>query len=380
MKIAIDSGSALTRGKTGISWYTWNLIHNLAKIDKRNLYILYDISSRIRKTYKIFDSTLPCQKNFRKKVYPFHSSLVRKLMPVTFLTSKTDILHMPEQRLSPVFNTKKIVTVHDIIPWLEIYTDVKWMKIDSQKRRTQRKHIQQSVLKSYKIIAVSEHTKNDIVKYFSVNPSKISVTYLGVNEIFYPRGKDESILHKYKISKKFIACSAAACPRKNIRKLLIGFEKIKKTHNCQLVIFGRISNKSSWCEVYNNLPSNIKQDIVFTGYVSSDDLSCLYSGAEFFIYPSLYEGFGLPPLEAMACGCPVITSNISSMPEVVDDAGILIDPYNLDEMTEQMERLLLDEGLREKLKVKGLERAKQFTWEKTARETLKVYEEVYNEK
>lgn len=380
MKIAIDSGSALSKVKTGISWYTWNLIHNLAKIDDKNVYILYDVASRRMKTYKILDSYLPCQKNFRKKVYPFHSSLGRKLIPVTFLTSKTDILHMPEQRLSPVFKTKKVVTVHDIIPWLEIDTDVKWTKIDFKKRRKKSKEIQQAVIRADKIIAVSENTKNDIVKYFSVNPSKISVTYLGVNELFYPRGKDENILHKYKISKKFIACNGTYDPRKNIWKILIGFEKIKKTNNCQLVIFGRIHKTGLWYEVYNSLPSHVKQDIILTGYVPSNELPYLYSGAEFFIYPSLYEGFGLPPLEAMACGCPVITSNISSLPEVVGDAGILIDPYNLDEMTEQMERLLLDEKLRERFKAKGLERAKQFTWEKTARDTLKVYEEVYNEK
>lgn len=125
-----------------------------------------------------------------------------------------------------------------------------------------------------------------------------------------------------------------------------------------------------------HISHNLQNDVIFTGYISDGDLPALYNAADLFVYPSLYEGFGLPPLEAMACGCPVITSNTSSLHEVVGDAGIMVDPYDVDRLADAMHKVLSNDGLREDMIKKGLERAEMFSWEKTARETLKVYEEV----
>lgn len=122
---------------------------------------------------------------------------------------------------------------------------------------------------------------------------------------------------------------------------------------------------------------NLQKDVIFSDYVPDEYLTLLYNAADLFVYPSLYEGFGLPPLEAMACGTPVITSNTSSLPEVVGDAGVMIDPYDVDGLAKAMFEVLTNEGLREDMRKKGLKRAKLFSWEKTAKETLKIYEEVY---
>ena len=123
----------------------------------------------------------------------------------------------------------------------------------------------------------------------------------------------------------------------------------------------------------------LEREVIFAGYVDEDELPAWYNAADLFVYPSLYEGFGLPPLEAMACGCPVITSNTSSLPEVVGDAGIMVDPHDVDALADAMERVLTDESLREDMRRRGLERAKRFSWQRSAREMWDIYEEVYHE-
>lgn len=385
MKIGIFCTQLLKTYKAGIHWYAYNLVHHLANIDRENVYIFYDfVFKEFRAKKRLMATFLPQQDNFKKNLYKFPLSLT-KYIPIEFFTGRIDMIHAVAPKIKIYFTLKarRIVTIHDIIPWLEIKTNVNWRVLNPEEQRRKAELIEKSILKSHKIIAVSENTKRDIIKHFSITPLKIAVIYEGTDEIFKPvqhTKKIEEVKKKYNINKRFILTTGNYTPRKNLGRLLSGFERIRRKNTCQLVIFGNIKQQSEWFEVFERLPANIKKDVIFTGYVFLDDLPYLYSGAEFFIYPSLYEGFGLPPLEAMSCGCPVITSNTSSLPEVVGDAGILIDPYNVDEIAENMERLLLDEKLREELKIKGLERAKQFTWEKTARETLKVYEEVYNER
>ncbi|MCM8761941.1 MAG: glycosyltransferase family 4 protein [Candidatus Omnitrophica bacterium] len=377
MRIAIDC-DGITREKTGIGWYKYYLISNLAKIDKENQYLIYNILYRgFKEEIDKIKFYLPERDNFRKKIYRFNSYYGRKYLPIELFTGKIDILHnLDHSNVSSLTLTaKRVVTIHDIIPLLsDIYANL----LIPEEYKKGRKFLMDALFKSDRIITVSYASKNDMIKYLSIDPSSVSVIYLGKDEIFYPREKRNDMLDKYKISKKFILSSPVVPSRKNFARILLSFEKIRKNNDCQIVSFGKIKKYGEWFKIFERLPSDIKEDIIFTGYVPVEDLPYLYSAAEFFIYPSLYEGFGLPVLEAMACGCPVITSNTSSLTEVAGDAGILINPYNVDEMAENMERLLSDEKLRERLKVKGLERAKQFTWERTAKETIKVYEEVYN--
>jgi len=168
--------------------------------------------------------------------------------------------------------------------------------------------------------------------------------------------------------------------RKNIPTLIKAFYESKRRRtNHKLVIVGKKGWK--YDDIFETIDAlNLKNEVIFTGYVPKEDLVKFYNTADLFVYPSVYEGFGLPPLEAMACGCPVITSNISSLPEVVGNAGITVNPYDVEELVEAMYRVLNDEDLRKELSKKGLERSKLFSWRKTAEETWKVYEEVFNNK
>jgi glycosyltransferase involved in cell wall biosynthesis len=231
------------------------------------------------------------------------------------------------------------------------------------------------------IIADSQNTKNDCIKYLGIPEEKIKVIYLAPDSIYQPINNKqeirEQVCKKYNIEFPFILYTGTLEKRKNIPILIKAFYKLKKMGiSHKLLIVGKKGWK--YDDIFKTIKTlNLQKDIMFTGYVPKEDLVKFYNLADLFVYPSLYEGFGLPPLEAMACGCPVITSNTSSLPEVVKDAGIMFNPYCVDELVKIMYEVLIDESLRIELSRKGLERAKLFNWRKTAEETWKVYEGVY---
>lgn len=234
--------------------------------------------------------------------------------------------------------------------------------------------------KAARIIAPSEFTKNELVSLYRIDPGKIAVTYEGVDEQFRPM--DRSVTHalvgeKYGLSSPFILTLGVIQPRKNLGRLLEGFAALKGNLESEhkLLIVG----KYGWKEA--NLERRIAElglaeDVVLTGYAPYEDLPALYNAADVFVYPSVYEGFGLPPLEAMACGTPVITGDSSSLPEVVGEAGVMVDPYDPDAFTEAMARVLSSESLRAEMSARGLAQAKKFSWDKMAQETLAVYRQV----
>jgi len=385
MRIAIDIERATSKFKSGIQWYAYNLIHNLAKIDTENSYILYHFKScNPGKEYERLKSELPQQRNFQIKITRVSGKLARicqaRFLPIEFFIGDSDIIHIPNPIATPLTVKAKIIsTIHDLVDIIP--ESEKWGIYDRRKKAKRQKSSRASILKSDRIITVSEYTKRDIMKYFSINPSKISVVHLGADTIFKPsEDSDEKkeILNKYRISKKYLLFVGDFKFRKNIAKLIQTFEKIKRHFDeYQFLIVGKKTGfyYKEVLEKLNKLPEYIKEDIILTEYVPLEDLPYLYSSATLCLYPSLYEGFGLPILEAMACGCPVLTSNISSMPEVAGDAAILVDPYSLEEIMSAIEKVLSDERLRVSLRQKGLERVKHFSWEKAARETLQVYRE-----
>ncbi|MFY9637853.1 MAG: glycosyltransferase family 1 protein [Methanobacterium sp.] len=236
-----------------------------------------------------------------------------------------------------------------------------------------------------KIIAISNYTKNELIKYTKISPEKIKTIYLGADEQFKKLSKNE-IENSYtenNFPENFILYVGSEQSRKNLPILIKAFYKLKKNYNLKdikLIKSGKPQISDFQRKKLFNLIAdlNLQNDIIFTDYVTDYDLVKLYNAANLFVYPSLYEGFGLPPLEAMACGCPVITSNTSSLPEVVGDAGIMIDPNDVNSLTESMYEVLTNDGLKENLSKKSLERSKMFTWKKTANETEKIYEEVLN--
>jgi glycosyltransferase involved in cell wall biosynthesis len=237
-----------------------------------------------------------------------------------------------------------------------------------------------SKFRADKIITVSQNTKDDLVEMFNYNPNKIKVIYNGVDssyKLIDNKKLISEINNKYNTGENFLLYVGNIKPHKNIPVLLKALSNIDKQN--KLVIVGK--RDKAYDEIFDIIDqNNLKDRIIFTGFVPDEDLILLYNAAALFVYPSLYEGFGLPPLEAMACGTPVITSNVSSLPEVVGDAAITVDPHNIKELSKKINKILSNKDLQNKMIQRGIERAKQFTWDKTARETIKVYEDVLNKK
>jgi glycosyltransferase involved in cell wall biosynthesis len=230
------------------------------------------------------------------------------------------------------------------------------------------------------IITVSNWSKKDILKFFPIDSDKVFVTPLATDQKYKPLDREwcrYMIEKKLSIKKPFILYIGGFSPRKNVRSLIMAFSRIYHDLNKDyvLVITGSLRDEgNSLKELCDKL--QISSQVVFTGFVEEDMLPLLYNGAELFVYPSFYEGFGLPPLEAMSCGTPVITSNVSSIPEVVGDAGILIDPYDTSNLMEALVNTLNDEQLKERLSKDGLVRASQYSWKRTASETLSAYKKI----
>jgi len=231
--------------------------------------------------------------------------------------------------------------------------------------------------KADRIITISNFSKNEIVKCLKYSKDKIDVIHPGVDYNRYYQKRSKEILKRYNISenKKIILYVGSEHPRQNVPFLIKGFAELKKVLPGTKLL--KIGNPQ-WPGAREKLEKlirklNLKNDVVFLGYIPEEELPKFYNAADLFVYPCLYAGFGIPLLEAMACGVPVITSNLTSLPEVVGTAGKTIDPLNQKELTEAMYNVLTNEILREEMIIKGLERAKIFTWEKSAQQTLEVY-------
>jgi len=301
---------------------------------------------------------------------------LREQVELSLLNSRNtvDLLHSPHF-VFPVLSTGKLIlTIHDLTPLL--FPDIFSLKA----RLYMRTMIWLSKFKVNKIITVSQNTKNDLIKMFNYNPKKIKVIYNGVDnsyKIIENQDLIKKIKDKYKTGKEFLLYVGNIKPHKNIPTLLKALEKINA--NSKLVIVGK--KDKAYDEIFDIIDQyNLEDRVIFTGFVPDEDLILLYNAATLFVYPSLYEGFGLPPLEAMACGTPVITSNVSSLPEVVGNAAITVEPQNVFKLSKAINNVLENKNLQDKMIQEGLKRAEQFTWEKTAIDTIKVYEEVLDQK
>jgi glycosyltransferase involved in cell wall biosynthesis len=234
--------------------------------------------------------------------------------------------------------------------------------------------------KAKAIFAISKHTKNDCVKFCNANPEKITVIYGAANEEFKPI-KDAAILEKtryrFKLPEKFIFYAGSLSPRKNIINLVRAFSQIVSKIPHKLVLTVPESWKDSM--VYKTIDElNIHDSIINLGFIGQEDMPALYNLADICVYPSLYEGFGLPVLEAMHCGCPVVASNTTSIPEVAGNAAVLVDPLDTDAIAEAISRVLTDRQLRAKLIQTGFQQAEKFTWDRTASIMLDVIREKYH--
>jgi glycosyltransferase involved in cell wall biosynthesis len=386
MRIGIDARTILNPEKgeaIGVGHYTYQLIRNLLELDNVNEYVLFFDFHVREKDIKKF--TKP---NVKIKFYPF--SDYKKYLPgayseilgtATLSKEKLDILHStsPHSRIPVGYRGKCIVTFHD----LSIYKIPQcYPKISNTKEKAV-----YSLMagKADKIIAVSESTKKDVEEIFKTDSEKIKVIYSGLDKRFFeePRVESQKVLEKYGITKKYILFLGTLEPSKNITRLLEAFAAFKKKFNpensggnskfnYQLVLAG----KRGWLsqEYLRTIKDlGLNKDVVFTGYIVGDELVPLFKNAEFFMMPSLYEGFGMTVLEAFATGTPAIVSKVSSLPEIAGDAAYFVDPMNTGEITEAMLKFSNGENLRNEFRMKGFQQVKKFDWQKTAQETLEIY-------
>jgi len=388
MKIGIDCRTILNPGKgegAGVGHYTYQLVRHLLKIDKKNSYYLFFDRSVQKERLAKFK-----QKNVFIRFFPFQQ--YKKLMPnhyrhyltnATFGREKLDILHFPHLLPSCYYRGPSVVTVHDITPYkLPDFSSEK----DSQFLK---KIIPDFLKKTNKIITVSKSTADDIKNIFILDKRKIEVIYNGVDQRFFKTRTKKDVLKikkKLGIKKKYLLFLGTLEPRKNIIRIIESYERLRQGIGYH---YSSNSNKKDFSKYqlvlagakgieFKNIEKRIsiskyKKDIILPGYIKADDLGSLFKGAETFIFPSIYEGFGLPILEAMAKKTPVITSNVSSMQEISQKAALLVDPNNVAEITRAIFQILIDDNLRKKLLKRGINVAKKYSWEKCAKKTLDIY-------
>ncbi len=402
MTIGIDIRVLAKGTKTGIEEYTSNLLSFLLPLDKQIKYkLFYNAFNKVKLDYPWleFDNVELREFKFPNRFLDFLTLSLKRPTVDKFL-GPIDIFFSPHFLPASVLKkSKRVITIHDLS-----------FKHHSQFFSFSRKlwHFltfpEKQVKKADRIITDSFSTKEDLVKIYGIEPERIDVIYLGIGPEFKPKIKNgpklKEVKDKYALPDNFVLYFGTIEPRKNLILLIKAFENLKEK-------FLKPDLETSWAglegyatgqkkEIFNDLKlviagargwlykdileqvkkSKFKKDIVFTGIINNKDKPYLYNLADVFVYPSFFEGFGFPPLEAMACGAPTIVSNTSSLPEVVGDGAIMIDPYNADELAFAMRRILEDENLRNNLVTKGLKQSKKFNWDKTAKQVLKVFKEL----
>lgn len=296
-------------------------------------------------------------------------------IPSAVRRQSLDVVHDPTGVTPFLFGAGgagRVVTIHDVFAWSCPGTS---SLLETLIYRCWLPHV---LPDTDLVITDSKASKADIVRFLGIPRTKIRVIYAGVSEAYRPQSEAavEFVRSKYGLPSRYILFVGSVEKRKNLAGLLQAYARLKSiNHIPPLVVVGVAGRKGTAAtKALNEL--GLEEEVNFAGYVLDADLPALYSGAELLVFPSLYEGFGLPPLEAMACGTPVLCSDASSLPEVVGDAAMKVDPYDVEGLAEAMKRVLADANLREELRARGLERARQFTWERTARETVAVYREL----
>lgn len=363
MHIGIDA--RFVQGpNTGVTNYLVNLLRGLSRVDKDNAYTIFMSDSN-------YNSRIPEGNNFHIRVNTLPHLIWKNIwLPKEIKRLKVDVMHFPAYTGTFVNVGNNVVTIHDLIhkvnpDWFS-HKEILLMDLP----------VKLAIKKATRIIAVSESTKKDIVKLYKVKPDKITVTLEAADSSFRMIN-DTSLLRnireKYSIDTDFILYVGVLFKRRNIARLFEAFSLLQRNKRImlKLVIVGPgrgYFDLDQYIDRYN-----LKDTVIYLGYVPQKDLPFLYNASLFFVYPSLYEGFGLPVLEAMSCGKAVIGSNVSSLPEVIGDAGILIDPYNIKELSEAMYRLIHDSDSREDFGKKALLRSKLFSWDKMAKETVNIY-------
>jgi glycosyltransferase involved in cell wall biosynthesis len=372
LKIAIEARPIKWSYGTGIGNYTYCLIQKLNELDTINDY-----------TFLWADNCpmphIPFTREYSFYHLPKDDEREMFEMPYWLTKEKADVFHLPQNgfRIPDTKSCKIVVTIHDLIPYF-----LPEMVRPSFLNRFINE-MPAIVERADRIITVSGASKNDIQKIFKVDPAKIVVipsAPASSYRVFPKQDTRQKLARRYGIKKPYLLYVGGLNPRKNIMELIYAFSKIYRDlpGGQKLLIFGPAGKHLDRLQLLVKT-LNLEKEVIFPGFVKSEDLPLFYNGADLFVYPSLYEGFGLPPIEAMACGTPVITSNVSSLPEVVGDSALLINPYDTLALANGIFRVLNDESLRESLIKKGLKHCRKYNWTRIATEMLGVYREVMNE-
>ena len=370
MKIAIDARGANLYNGTGIGTYTNNLVTNMIDISPSDNFMLFcsgTLNENFNKsnTEIIFSSGR--HGSFYEKYY----------FPNKIKNSKIDLYHIPQNGIGMNYDADipTLVTIHDLIPYIMPET------VGRGYLERFLRDMPNIIYNSAGILTVSEYSKKDILKFFSFYPEeKIYVTPLAANSKFKPLDKVQCqnyVNKTYNINTPYILYIGGFSSRKNALGLINAFKNCYKSLDEPYTLLLGGSLKDEGEKLFNYVKDNNLSDrIVFCGYLDEDILPVLYSGCEAFVYPSLYEGFGLPPLEAMSCRAPVITSDLTSIPEVTRDSSILINPYDENDLENALIKLLNNKLLREELSEKGYKNSLNFTWKRTAEKTLSAYKSI----
>lgn len=360
MKIGIDLSVAnINQAGTGI--YARSLVDALRRLDTSNEYQIFAVNQR---------RDMSKGKTMRTRMGTIYRDMVwtQGVLPWQVYRAKVDILHMPAGVIPMFLPCPAVVSILDTTLFQAPQNFPLWHRNHS------RIFVPLAANRASMILTISKHSKRDIIKQFNVAPDKVVVTYPAASPKFHPVSKREiSEVKQWYGLDSFILTVGTLEPRKNIIRLLQAFALLRQSgFSYQLIHAG----PRGW--LFNDIVAEVHrlelQDSArFLGRVPLHDLVGLYNAASVFVYPSLYEGFGLPVLEAMACGCPVVTSNTSSLPEVVGEAGIMVDPYDVQQLADAIQKVLEDQALAQNMRQWGLERASLFSWQRCAQETVAVY-------
>lgn len=365
MKIAIDIRSAGGE-KAGKGWYTFHLVQALLKLDSKNEYILY-----ARDGIPGFSQF----KNTRIKLFSTKNALWHYQVARDIQKEKADIFFSTSSYIIPSIlpsTIKTILTVHDLVAFL--------FPSNHNKKATiiEKLLFRRALRRAAYVCAISENTRNDILQRFHYEPTQIDVVYCGASDEFKPVPKEnlQDFIIKTNLPENFFLAVGTLEPRKNYLNLIKAFKEVSDRYpDYHLVIVG----KEGWDfeKIHAAIKENyLNKKIHLLGYLSNKSLVNLYSLAKAFVFPSFYEGFGIPPLEAMQSGCPVISSHTSSLPEVVGDAALLVNPESPNQIAEAMLKIIKDPELATHLREKGFKQAEKFSWDNSAKKLLKIFTKI----
>jgi glycosyltransferase involved in cell wall biosynthesis len=366
MRVAIDTRKI---HDFGIGTYIRNLLRQLARIDRDTEYVLLCREPDLGIAAQLGP-------NFRSVREPSPNYSLREQIHVPWVLrrERPDVYHAPHYVLPAAVRCRSVVTIHDCIHLM-----FPQYLPNRMAYAYARASMWAAARRSDRILTVSEASKRDILSLFNVKPEKIVVVYNAIDEHFSATPSEEHVARireRYQLDHKFVLYVGNIKPHKNLVRLIEAFSELRRTHDdLKLLIIGdEISKLPALRRAVHR--HKLHKYVRFLGYLKDDTLTVLYRLASVFVFPSLYEGFGLPPLEAMASGTPVVTSNVSSLPEVTGDAAVLVDPYDVDSIGDGMRRILDDPRLAEELRLKGLKRAREFSWARSVEKTQRVYREV----